>query len=617
MDRDVEELSPSQREALNQLQAVMEGGDSDVAIEVLESVNWDVQRAANAIFENAVPTSKDRETMTTTPVSMERFEIDDSEQDGLLGHSSGGREFRRVPPTTSVTVRPLRAVIAFLSIPLRLLSSLLRFLFRILRIPFPQFAPFTWSSLSYRPLGSNLSQDRRSTDPRNVAERWVQSLEEETGAVCISRSRNRRQSTSNPVDSHGTASGADVVGSSNLTSRAGGNDSDVDVETKLLPDFFMGSYEEFVRHCETAAQIGCVVIVSEEHDDVPEFKRSTLTDPSLVKLIEDHGIVMWGGDIRDREAWSASQKLQATTYPFVAFIALQPRRTAGSGSSPAPTLTILSRHQGPSIPSASAPTAAQSLVAHLNEHLLPRVKPFLERIQAEARERARERALRAEQDRAFEESRIRDKERVERRMEEERRAEQERKRREEEAEIERQEAIRAEKKREAWEAHRMEWRRYGRSTLVVREPRPGETGRGKTIRIGLRMPDGQRAVRFFGEADSMTALYAYVDSLFIPAGLPQDTDPRSPPNGGLPDESGLAEEMERSEKSPEKWWGFKLVLAYPRKEIIWEPAKSLGDVEALKGGGQLVVEMVADSDVKGKQKQAVTSEDDDGYESEE
>ena len=36
------------------------------------------------------------------------------------------------------------------------------------------------------------------------------------------------------------------------------------------------------------------------------------------------------------------------------------------------------------------------------------------------------------------------------------------------------------------------------------------------MRVGVRMPDGRRVVRFFGENDSVTALYAYVDSLFIP-----------------------------------------------------------------------------------------------------
>ena len=43
----------------------------------------------------------------------------------------------------------------------------------------------------------------------------------------------------------------------------------------VLPDFFIGSYEEFARTCarENDPKIGCVIIVSEEHDDDVEFKR--------------------------------------------------------------------------------------------------------------------------------------------------------------------------------------------------------------------------------------------------------------------------------------------------------------------------------------------------------
>ena len=40
---DIDTHSASQKEALAQLQAIMDGGDADVAISVLESVNWDVQ----------------------------------------------------------------------------------------------------------------------------------------------------------------------------------------------------------------------------------------------------------------------------------------------------------------------------------------------------------------------------------------------------------------------------------------------------------------------------------------------------------------------------------------------------------------------------------------------
>ena len=38
-----------------------------------------------------------------------------------------------------------------------------------------------------------------------------------------------------------------------------------------------------------------------------------------------------------------------------------------------------------------------------------------------------------------------------------------------------------------------------------------------------------------------------------------------PPEGGWVGEAGLSCEMEKSGRTPEKRWGFKLVLVYPRR----------------------------------------------------
>ncbi|KAM5543848.1 hypothetical protein V8D89_002465 [Ganoderma adspersum] len=607
---DVDSLSPTQRDALAQLQALTNGGDAEVSIGVLASVGWDVQRAAEIVFDGVPAPIPRPAAVPEPPTRIEQFEIDDSEQDGLLGGRGGRREFRPVDSGSFSTVimRPLRVVFNILAIPFYPLFGLLRFIFRALRIPLPNFGLFTFS---YRPLGPGGSREAR--DPKSVAARWVRALEEETGAVCL----GRRNSQGN---GHGVASG--VAGPSTLTPRGNtwevGSNGSVDGD-KLLPDFFLGAYEEFARTCQRELKVGCVVIVSDEHDNDAEFKRSTLTDPSFLRAIQENEILVWGGDIRDREAWSASQKLQATTYPFVAFIALQPRRAPGTSSAPAPTMTILSRHQGSSIPSTSAPTAAQTLVAHLNDNLLPRVTPFLNTLRAEAAERERERALRAEQDLAFEAARRKDTDRIlQKRAADAAAAEEKRLAVEAEARAAEEERKAAEA-RKLWDARRMQWRRWLRRGLVLREPRPGENGRGKTMRVGVRLPDGRRLVRFFGENDGLTALYAYVDSLLIPPEFVQDADPVSPPEGGKAGEEGVVLDMKTSSRSSEKWWGFKLVLAYPRREIPWEAEKKIGEIEVLKGGGQVVVEFVADEDAKSRTKSRSSLEqdgDDDEYHTE-
>ena len=48
----------------------------------------------------------------------------------------------------------------------------------------------------------------------------------------------------------------------------------------ILSDFFLWSYEGFARAFwkDIDARVGCVILVSEEHDDVPGFKQSVPSD---------------------------------------------------------------------------------------------------------------------------------------------------------------------------------------------------------------------------------------------------------------------------------------------------------------------------------------------------
>ena len=77
------------------------------------------------------------------------------------------------------------------------------------------------------------------------------------------------------IPTAGASSGTDA-GPSSLTSRTGASAVDGGVfedGRKLLPDFTLGRYEEILRLCQREAKIACVILVSEEHDDVTEFKR--------------------------------------------------------------------------------------------------------------------------------------------------------------------------------------------------------------------------------------------------------------------------------------------------------------------------------------------------------
>ncbi|KAJ3998837.1 hypothetical protein F5050DRAFT_1886836 [Lentinula boryana] len=594
---DTSSLTPSQTRALNQLRDLTNGGDDEVAMGVLSSVDWDVQRAAEMIFDGQIGTSSSRAGSNRAGASgtrgnledsvgrrYEEFDVDDSEQ-GLLRP--------REPPRQSASI------LSLITYPLHLISSLVRFIFNFLRIPLP-YIPFL--SLNFYRRASGRTTIRRAG---GGIERWIRELEEETGAICAG--------SSGSVDATGVQVNASMdvsaeAGPSSLTSRHAATGSGPD---KLLPPFQLGTYDSILRLCQSSFRIGCIVLVSAEHDSTAEFKSSTLTNNELVRILVENDVICWGGDIRDKEAYEAGMKLGATTYPFVAFIGMQPSRnfasSSGSTSTTAsqsnPALTVLSRHLG-----ASA-CASSALITHLRETLLPRVKPYLDRTRAQReaveRERTRERELREAQDRAFEETKLRDKERILRKIEEEK-AELQRKQAEEnqrrvEKELLEQQRVEALEQAEA----RDRWRTWFRQTLPV-EPTGNET-----IRIAVRMPDGRRLMRRFNVyADTLDTLYAFVDTELVSTSVSSSSSPPSSYSFET-----LHTILSSHIPKPNEWWGFILVSAYPREPVPWSPNTLLGDIKALSGG-QLVVEMVNlrvfGNGGKGKGK----AQDEDGYETE-
>lgn len=233
----------------------------------------------------------------------------------------------------------------------------------------------------------------------------------------------------------------------------------------------------------------------------------------------------------------------------------------------------------------SAPTSAKTLIAHLERQVLPRVSSFLDRIKASQREREQERLIREQQDSAFQQSAMKDRERIEAKIALERKEAEARRRDEEIRRREFESRAKALEESNARKQTRMHWRRWARRTLTIpdlTEPKDG-------LRIAVRLPTEGRVIRHFPSNATLTALYTYVDTQLIPHEYTQEEDPRTPPIESATTGEDLIEEQ--LQVSPEDWWGFKLVLAFPRREIKWQPRTRLSDVEALKGGGQVVVEM--------------------------
>lgn len=328
--------------------------------------------------------------------------------------------------------------------------------------------------------------------------------------------------------------------------------------------------------------------------------------------IEKHIVVCTTSRSRTKNAilipcYAAGLKLQATTYPFVAFLALQPLRptavlsslASNSQSTTRPTLTVLSRHSGLSH------TTPSTLLSHLQRTLFPRVEPFLEKVKAEKRGLEHERQMRKMQDDLFEAARARDAEKMAKTREAER------------ARIREAALLLSAQERREEEAHQLElakdkrkkWSVWAANHFVKKEePKDG-------VRLAFRMPNGGgRALnRTFGKDESLTAVYAFVDSI-IHSVAASSTSSQGAPEGTPTDELAIEAAV-----SSNGWWGFDLYTSYPRQKIAWQRGVKIRSIAALERGGGLVVELTSShaGSPKGKGKEKELDEkDDDGYESE-
>ncbi|KAF8528447.1 hypothetical protein BU17DRAFT_38224 [Hysterangium stoloniferum] len=554
-------LTTEQRDALAQLRAITSSGvgndgQADERMQheraILESVGWDVELAANAIFSAppSLPPSRPKP-------SFEPFVVDDSAQRISRQHTPS-----QVNPHSFPT-RIFLSLLSLAAFPITLTFNIVSHIFRFFRIPVPR-APlsFTLSSLWSRGGIGRLSRNGGGRIPEDAvlaAERLMRDLEDETGAVTVSRACAIQ------------AEAAPRAG----PSRAFTSIFD-DTSRKFLPDFHLGSYESALQLIRRDARPLCVILLSEEHEDTPAFKRDVLTNVDFVRALTEGEFIVWAGDIRGPEGHQTSLKLSATTYPFVAFIALQPRlpprsRPAPTSTSTPTSLTIISRHPSSTSP---APLTVAALTTHISTAVIPRVTPL--RLQAMAREE--ERRLRDEQDAAFRAAEQADGDRIRR------------KRHEEEAarERERLEAARLHRaSMEAKEKQRMvevykEW--LGKASKRL-SPEP-EAGKG--LRVGVRLPSGVRSIRRFGESQPVSDIYTWVGALL------HNVEP-------------IDGEVD-AEYSPQH--NFKLVVAFPRSEVPYLVGQAVGEIDALRGGANLVVEGFASRENGADAGESESDEDD-------
>lgn len=559
--------SAGQQDAIASLRSILESSassvpDDEVLATLLEVEGWDIGRAARLVEEDNTAERRrsgaDDESIARSfaldprirgSMDVDQPLLDSSSGPFTSGHGApsglrggaGLRPYARAGESGTTSVAQM--IWAALTLPFSLASSLLLFLARILRIR-ALFPSLFGGGATSRGLGRS--------DPRISAEQFVRELEEQTGSTAS-------RSTAVPADD------TDRIGSG---SRA--------PPPTRLPPFFIGSYADALRTAKEQIKILVVVLVSREHGDVDRFKQDTLTDNELVDLLSKDDFIVWGGDVREREAYQVATTLQASTYPFVAFIALQPprpaSRTSGAlSSSSSPRAAVLSRLEG----SPSSATSAASIASHISDILLPRTRNYLERLRADKRRREVERQLRAEQDRAYQEASRRDAERITQKREEERQKVLEAQRIREERE-----------QKEALQRKQHAWQMWAFHNLVPQEP----TGSTASVRLSFRLPSGKTLVRQFSPTDTVEAVFAFVESASV---------------------SAEAENNAFQAQKPTDYqhtYRFTLVTGYPRKRIEFSSVAmaKLQDVDGLSKGASLIIEGQVLGD-----KIAVTDDEDD------
>lgn len=135
-----------------------------------------------------------------------------------------------------------------------------------------------------------------------------------------------------------------------------------------------------------------------------------MTNEEFVKCLRDNEILIWGADIRSKEGYQSkfivtlcfhanhgavSQTLQTTTYPALSFFSLMPIGSSSGSSSSNSKFTILTTVQG----SPSTTTSAPALIQLITNTIIPRTRPFLNRLRRERQALEESRRVREEQDR--------------------------------------------------------------------------------------------------------------------------------------------------------------------------------------------------------------------------
>ena len=312
--------------------------------------------------------------------------------------------------------------------------------------------------------------------------------------------------------------------------------------------FYENGYAQAFDLAKKELKFLLVVLLSPEHDDTSSFVKDTLLSPEFVEFVQDtqNNIILWAGNVQDAEAYQVSSALNCTKFPFTGLIVHTPSVSSSS-------MSLVARVAGPTPPS--------SFVSQLRNAIVQNASA-LSRVRSTRAEQDATRRLREEQNSAYERSLAQDRERARQKRE----AESARQRAEKEAQ---EKAEAAERERRDLE----QWRRW-RASHIQEEP---DQSIKNTVRISIRLPSGERAVRKFFPNATLEELYAFVECY-----------------GSLQAEDKADWQHAQKPQGFEHVYKFRLVSPMPREAYELEAGGLIRD--RIGTSGNLIVESIADVD---------------------
>ncbi|KAJ5613982.1 hypothetical protein N7528_007636 [Penicillium herquei] len=498
-DFDLDQLSDAERTALDTYTTVT-GQELTDAIPLLRRSQWNVQIAIAKFFDGegpdpleearaALPQSTPQPNRQTRNLMTE----DLTEQLSFTARSGAADPAPRVDTQSDdqPVYRP-PFIIALLFTPFNLVYRLLFSSFRLFGNLFP-FLPRLFNATASPALQGTRrnTTGRRALGPKDTAARFIREFEEEHG--------------SQPIP------------------------------------FLENGYNMALEKAHRDLKFLVVILLSPEHDDTNSWVRDTLLSPEVVEFINDsrNNLLVWGGNVKDSEAYQVSNSLRVTKFPFAAVMVHTPNVSSTA-------MSVVGRIAGPTTPT--------ELMDRLRKAISSNQEP-LERIRASRAEQQASRSLREQQDSAYERSLAIDRERARQRREAE--AAQQR---------EEQEAADRQAAHEKRQRDLAQWKKWRVQSLSAE---PG-TDVKDAVRISVRLPNGERIMRRFAADAELEELYAVVECY---------EELQAERDSGVSEPEGF-----------EHKYGFRLVSPMPRAVYGVEDGGTIRD--KIGRGGNLLVEPI-------------------------